>query len=359
MNKLKKVFYSVFKIEKYPEMASQGTKEAVLYLSMFAIIVAVITCVITIYQLNESVGKTASFIEQKIPDFQYKDNVLAIQNDEKPVTVEDEESPFSIIILDDTDKTDEEIEGYKNTIKEKGDGLLFLKDKFYMIVKNAQNQEVSYTYSDFASQLGLGNELSKTQLLEFLQGDGMKQMYLSSTLSIGIYAFIQEMIGIIIYVAAVAAIGYVIAMILRVKMKYKAVFNMAAYAFTLSTILKIAYILLNTLAGYTISLFPIMYIGVACIYLIAALFITRVDLMKTQEELTRIKETQKEVEKKQEKEKQKEEEESKNDVKDNKEENKKKKETQKKEPAKKKTTKRKTTPKSKQNKGGEPEGSSV
>ena len=356
MKKLKKVFYSIFKIEKYPEMSAEGTKAAILYLSMFAIIVAIITSIITVYQMNKSIEQTASFVEQKIPDFQYKDNVLAIQSEEKPVTVEDEEIAFPTIILDDTDKTEEEIEQYKNTIKEKGDGLLFLKDKFYIIVKNSQNQEVSYAYSQFASELGLGNELSKTQLLEFLQGDGMKQMYFSSILSIGVYAFIQEIIGIIIYVAAVAAIGYIIAMILKVKMKYKAIFNMAAYAFTLSTIFRIAYILLNVFAGYTISLFPIMYVGIACIYLIAALFLTRVDLMKTQEELTRIKETQKEVEEEQKEEEQKEEEESKKDVKNNKEENKKKKETQKKEPTKKKQTKKKTP---KQNKGGEPEGSSV
>ena len=165
-----------------------------------------------------------------------------------------------------------------------------------------------------------------------------------------------DYVGLIVWALILAAIGYIIASALKVKMKYKAIFNMATDALTLSTILKVGYVLLNTITGYTVSLFTILYFGVACIYLIAAIFMTRVDLMKTQEELTRIKETQKKVKEEQEEEKQKDEEESKKDVKNNKEESKKKKETHKKEPTKKKQTKKKTP---KQNKGGEPEGSSV
>ena len=99
---------------------------------------------------------------------------------------------------------------------------------------------------------------------------------------------------------------------LKMRMRYVAVFNMAIYALTLSTILNILYVLINMLFNFNIEYFSIMYVTVATIYLLAAIFILKTDLIKKQAEVMKIVEAQqivkKELEEKEEQEKKKEEE---------------------------------------------------
>ena len=109
------------------------------------------------------------------------------------------------------------------------------------------------------------------------------------------------------YVVMISIVGYITAWLLKIKMRYVAVFNMTIYALTLSTILNILYLIVNILFNFTIEYFGIMYVTVATIYLIAAIFILKTDLIKKQAEVMKIVEAQQIVKKEleeQEKEKQ-------------------------------------------------------
>ena len=92
---------------------------------------------------------------------------------------------------------------------------------------------------------------------------------------------------------------------LKMKMRYVAVFNMTIYALTLSTILNILYIFVNILFNFNIQYFSIMYVTVATIYLLAAIFILKTDLMKKQVEVMKIVEAQQIIKKELEEEEQK------------------------------------------------------
>ena len=180
-----------------------------------------------------------------------------------------------------------------------------------------------------------------------------------------------QFITILITALAIAGIGYFVAIILRIKMRYKAVFNMAIYSLTLSVILQTIYNAVNIFWEFTIPLFQVMYIGVAFIYLIASLFITRIDIMKMQEELTKVKEVQKQIkkEKEQEKEKEKEKNKEKDKEKDKTKEKEKEKSKDKKEEKKQEENKNKEQPKEKkkgkkkkqeeEGNGEQPEGSNI
>lgn len=69
-------------------------------------------------------------------------------------------------------------------------------------------------------------------------------------------------------------------MILRLKIRYVAVFNMAVYAITLPTLLNMLYIGINAFFNYTINYFEVMYILVASIYMIASIFILKSEFTK-------------------------------------------------------------------------------
>ena len=345
MKFFKKVGYSIGKIEKYAEMATDGVKSALLYLAGITVILTVVFCLGSVYRTHQSVQKVAEYIENEIPEFSYKDGNLSMEGDQH-LTIENEEMGFDKIIIDVQDKTDEEIEQYKNTIKESGNGILILKDKV-QIIGGSDNGEVTYVLKDIATQLGM-NEFSKADVINYLRGNGIYNVYLNMFLMMFVYAFIMYFIEAIWVAVIIAVVGYVSAIILKTRMRYKAIFNMAVYAMTLSIILQTIYLGVNTFTQFTITYFDIMYIGVAFIYLISAIFLTRIDLSKQQEELTKVEEAQKEVKKEIEEKENKEKEEKEKETDDKKEKEKKKKTENK--------SKRKQTG---TEQGGEPEGSNV
>ena len=108
-----------------------------------------------------------------------------------------------------------------------------------------------------------------------------------------------------------AIFGYLTTWIAKIRMRFVAVFNMAVYSLTLSTILNMIYIAINIFVPFTMEYFQVMYVTVAAIYLIAAIFLLKSEYIKRQAELMKLAEAQeivkKELEEKEEEEKEKEE----------------------------------------------------
>ena len=96
-------------------------------------------------------------------------------------------------------------------------------------------------------------------------------------------------------IIVISIFGYLSTMILRLKIRYVAIFNMAVYAITLPTILNMIYIGVNSLFGYTIKYFDVMYILVASIYMIAAVFILKSEFNKKQGQVQKIVEVEQQV----------------------------------------------------------------
>ena len=337
----KKIGYSIGRIEKYSEMATDGTKSAIKYIAGVLVLITLIASLGSVYTTYQSLQEVANYIEENIPEFTYKDGKLTVEG-EQPLIKDN-------LIMDVNDKTDEEITEYKNKIREKGNGVLVLKDEMMLVY--AQSEDVSiYPLSEFAAQFQM-QEIKKSDVLNYMRGSQMFGVYVGMFVTMFLTLLISNIANALCIALVLAAVGYVVALLLKVKMRYKAIFNMAIYALTLSVILQTIYVAINIFTTFSITYFDIMYIAVAFIYLVAAIFLTRIDLIKTQEELTKVKEVQKEVKeemKEQEEEKEKEKEKQ---NKDNKKEDK----NVKKEPNKKKKNKKQR----KEENGGEPEGSNV
>lgn len=231
-------------------------------------------------------------------------------------------------------------------------GALILKDKVtFCYYQNGQELKQSIKYSDVVSALGLGN-FNKQEGVEFLRNTNRFDLTLAiipqiadvnrTVIELLIMTIFANFASTMIVIAAIAVVGYLVALLLKVRMRYVAVFNMGVYSLTLSIILQMIYNIINIFWEFRIPLFDVMYIGVAFIYLITALFITRIDLMKMQEEISKAKQIQKQVRKEKEEE-EKEKEEKKPEPKEKKKDKKEKKEEE----------------KGERQGGGEPEGSNV
>ena len=95
-------------------------------------------------------------------------------------------------------------------------------------------------------------------------------------------------------ILTLSVFGLFTCLVARIKMNYKAVFNMSIFALTLSTILRIIYIMVTLLANFEVKYFEVMYIAVSYISLAAAIFLIKSDVMKQHLQLMKIIEQSKE-----------------------------------------------------------------
>lgn len=107
---------------------------------------------------------------------------------------------------------------------------------------------------------------------------------IASVISIFISYFIITIVDILI----LSLFGMITCVFTRIKVKYRAIFNMSVYAITISLILRLIYEILLLLFSFKVKYFDIMYTSIAYICLAAAIFMIRSDLIKQQIELMKV-----------------------------------------------------------------------
>ncbi len=212
LNFFKKIWYSISKFEKYPELAALGVKKAIIYFTELIIIFCAVY--------------TGSYVY-------YLQNVA---------TFEEENLSLSQKVI-------------KTMIKEAG-------------VDNEQTNQA----------LEIANNYSDTTMIGTL--------FISS--------FISFFIATLLDVLVLSIFGRFTSIIAKIKMNYKAIFNMSIYALTLSITLKTIYEAITMITGFQMKYFDVMYIAVAYITLAAAIFLIKSDVIKQHLELMKIIEEGKE-----------------------------------------------------------------
>lgn len=304
----KKVWYSIVDIEKYPDMSAQGLGKALGYLVKIVAIFAIVVCLGTIYQTHGLIKEGINYLQNSFPEFSYKDGILNVESDDK-IIISSEDSVVGETIID--TKTEEEsiINEYINEITNEGGGIVVLKDR--VIVKNSSVAgTISYSYKESLNQLGI-NEFNKQDVINSANSGEVVTLYISIFITMFLYAFSMYLLSTLSNAILLSFFGFLTTWLARIKMRYVAIFNMAVYALTLSTILNMLYIAINIFIPFEIEYFQVMYVAVSAIYLVAAIFILKTDFMKKQMELMKIAEAQeivrKQMEEKEQEEKEKQE----------------------------------------------------
>lgn len=336
----KKVWYSIDKIERYAELSAEGLKSALKYLAMLILVIGVIAAASTIYKTSLVVNKISQYIDQNIPNLTYSENTLKVENSEAII---DENEEFGKIIVDTNTDDEQQINKYVSDVKDEENAVIILKNKLILKTSGVSGS-ANYNYEDLFGQMGI-TEFNKQQLIDYLTGSTMFKYYSNLFLTLFIYAFAVYLINTLFYIIIISMVGFLATMILKLKIRFVAVFNMAVYSITLPTILNIIYIIVNTFYKYAISYFDVMYVMISTIYILAAIFMLKSEFNKKQGEVQKIVEVEKEV-----KEEQKQEEEN------NKEDTKK---SEKKETKKKKEKSKDKENTEEKNEPGEPEGSNA
>ena len=289
----KKVWYSIVKFDKYIPMSLEGTGRAIKYLlQIVSIFVLIISC-IGLYSSNKALNELIKNVEEGVPDFRYAEGKIQLNSEEeqnKVYTIEDKNFNLGKIIIDLNTEDENVIAEYENTIKNNGEtnniGIIVLKDKVMQITKLAEGIEgesrISMTYDDVMQKLfgDTGVEVTKSTLIEFLNGNGRTSILIVNFFSYFIAYFIIYLSSNLIYALVLTLIA---AKITKIATTFKQLFAMSVYAFTLSTVLNIIYFIVNYFAGITIKYFDVAYIVIAYIYLVTVIFLMKNNTLRKQE----------------------------------------------------------------------------
>ena len=306
----KKLWYSIVNIEKYPEMATEGVGRAISYLFKIVAILAVVLSIWMTYESYEAVRNGVEYLQNEFPTFSYQDGTLLVETEE-PIVIEAEQSGVGKIVVDTKTDSEEQINQYLNEIGSNESGIVVLKQKVLVKTPGVAGS-ISYDYQQILGNMQI-TQFNKQDVINYANSNQIITLYISMFITIFIYSIMMYFITTLWYVVMISIVGYITAWLLKIKMRYVAIFNMSVYAITLSVLLNVIYLIINMFIPFTITYFQVMYVAIATIYLIAAIFIIKSETIKKQAELMKIAEAQAIVKKEIEQEKQKEEQEKEKD----------------------------------------------
>lgn len=290
----KKLYYSITKFEKYPEMAAEGTASAFKYLVQLMILFSIIVSIGLVIELHETIKKGTDYIQNQLPDFYFNNGILNMDSNEV-IRIDSEIPTIDQIIIDTNTDSEDQIDEYLNSIPSDNTGVVLLKDK--AIIKAIEtNQKVEYSFSEILNNMNFNNDtISKQDIVEYLTEKGVLSIYLMFFVLVIVYVFIIYSISVLVDTLLIAVLGNITVLFTKLKLKFSAVYNMAVYALTLSIILNAIYIAVNSITGFKMSYFQIMYTSIAYVYLVAAIFLIRLDFEKKQTELMEIMKEQEKI----------------------------------------------------------------
>ena len=163
---------------------------------------------------------------------------------------------------------------------------------------------------------------------EEFQIDGLNDIIVETKndVIIPVWIYVLYLSSGLIDAVMLGVLGFIIARVARMAIPYKATFKMAIHALTLPIILRLIYIVVNSLTGFEIRYFSLMYTAISSIYIIVAILMIKTDIIGMQMELMRLHEEQTKIKEEIQNDKDKENEDKEEDGKKEKPEEKKKKE---------------------------------
>ena len=295
----KKVWYSITKFEKYPEMATEGFGRALKYLIILSAFVTLCMTIGSTISMRNVVFQLADYVQNNIPEFTYEDGNIQMDVTE-PIFIEEVAyDGIDRIIINPLIEDKEEKVLFREQNSQNGITIFFFKNQIVIqtVTDDIEASVSPYTYQDFIKSY-TGEDIksfNKAQLVEFMRGSGMNSFYINYSVSAFLTFLVAEIIVMAINALEIAVFGWLTTVITRIKIRFVAIYNMSVYALTLPTILNMIYITINIFTTFIISYFQVAYITIAYVYLVTVIFLLKDDLIKRLQEVEKIKKEQEKV----------------------------------------------------------------
>lgn len=281
LNFISKIIISIKDFENYILLAAERNSMAISYFKKIILIFSLVISIAYTCKFINIVNNIRGYISNNIEEINYESGNLEIITRDT-VQIENEEALLQVVIIDTGEDVQEE--EYKSKLNLYDRGIILLKDK--AIVKNkVNNGQTSYNYSELSIE-----KFDKSELMSVLTGKQIYYLYATLFVATYVFLFIFYFTEAFIDAICLAILGYVVARINRMKLKFSATLNIGIYALTLPIILKLVYIIINLLIGIEIKYFDWMYTTISYVYVVVAILMIKADFIDKQMQLMRIHE---------------------------------------------------------------------
>ena len=270
-----KIWYSITKLKKYPEMAEQGWKEAIKYLIILMIIFGAISSIFATHSTLKYVKETHNYLSENIPECEYKEGILTANNEEKIELYNDFiATNFGGKIIIDTKAEDESKINQDIEELESKTGYILLKDKIIVANFNKENPKEEYTYSDFYTKY-FGTEIkefNKQDILDYIEAKGQQRDYLAYYLEYVLVYGLAYLLVFSIIILTATVIIFIVSKIIKLRYKIAEILSYIIYAFTLPILLYIIYLIFNYFTNIGLPVMELIFVLLGIIYSVVAIY---------------------------------------------------------------------------------------
>ncbi len=310
MGFFKKIWTSIKDFEKYEEFAAEKLSKAIKYILLITLIFTTIISIAYTYKFHTVIQDVKEYISANFEELSLKEGKLNVKQD-SPIIIENENAVIPIIVVDTL--SDSVRDEYLDKVKLYNSGIIFLSDRV-VVESNLLQEEQSMTYSSITSS----EIANKDEFIKLFADSNIYYVYLTFFITIFIYLYIVYLATNFVDAFVLGVLGYLFSRVVRLRLRFKATFNIGIYALTLPIILNLIYAMVNTFTGFTIEYFQWMYTTISYIYVAVAILMIKTEITNQKIQLMRLEQIQREI-KEQEQEPEKEEKEEKKEDKKEKE----------------------------------------
>ena len=240
INFFKRLKMAIFQLENYIEFINERLYKAIGFCIKMTIVCSIIIVISNAIFIYKKYGSPTKYVDNMVPNFSYEENDLKI--DEKDAKSSENKEMVATVMK-----------------KIKPSLVTVLGDSSY----------------------------NKALLIKDIEANERQVIIIA-----GVAIFLESLIEIfscwIILAIMTAVIGWLVLSFSRLKMRYSKLFALSIYASTLTTVISVIYILLNSFFGIYIEVFDYLSMLIAYIYITAVIYMIKSDLIKQQMELIRI-----------------------------------------------------------------------
>lgn len=240
INFFKRLKMAIFQLENYIEFINERLYKAIGFCIKMTIVCSIIIVISNAIFIYKKYGSPTKYVDNMVPNFSYEENDLKI--DEKDAKSSENKEMVATVMK-----------------KIKPSLVTVLGDSSY----------------------------NKALLIKDIEANERQVIIIA-----GVAIFLESLIEIfsfwIILAIMTSVIGWLVLSFSRLKMRYSKLFALSIYASTLTTVISVIYILLNSFFEIYIEVFDYLSMLIAYIYITAVIYMIKSDLIKQQMELIRI-----------------------------------------------------------------------
>lgn len=295
MNFFQRLKKSIFELEDYGFFLGERLSVAFKYLFLLIVLISFLVSCTVAFKMTKILDKGISYIEKDFPEFNFSNNTLeAIRYEEGY----DEDFDFKIIVDTNSEISNEKIKEYKNKLYDSSKGVILLNDKFIFSFDGSELEDSYKNIMTSNVQVENENELkisNKQELIAELNKINVSKVTILYSSIIFVVLIFVDLMFVLSDVFILTILGLISAKICGVNFKIDPMMTLSIYALTLPLLIDMILDIVLLTTGFNVPYFEAIRMLIAYIYVIAAIFMIKYDLIKQKEELQKIIEVQKQV----------------------------------------------------------------